>query len=83
VDEYLILPGDISSQLGGLLSILQRYKEARNCTGLVLDRFDFGAGPHQHPPETGLVIENYIERGVNSSFVKRDGNWPKLIGMPK
>jgi hypothetical protein len=83
VDEFLILPGEISTQLGGLLSILQRYKEGLNCTGLVLDRYEFGAGPHQHPPETGLVIENYIERSVKSPFMKRDGDWPKLIGMPK
>lgn len=83
VDEYLILPGEISTQLGGLFSILQRYEETLNCTGLVLDRYEFGAGPHQQPPETGLVIENYIERSVKSPFVKRDGDWPKLIGMPK
>lgn len=84
VDEFLILPGMVSSQLGGLLSILKRYEENLNCTGLVLDRYDFGPGLHLQPPKTGLVIENYIERSIDlGPYIQSIEHWPKLIGMPK
>jgi hypothetical protein len=83
VDEFLIVPGpNLETQLLSLPRILDRYEHTNNCTGLVIDRYNFGSGPHVERPKTGLVIENYVEREIQEA----DWNpthWPKTIGMPK
>jgi hypothetical protein len=83
VDEFLIVPGtNLETQLLSLPRILDQYEKVINCTGITIDRYSFGSGPHVERPKTGLVIENYVEREIQETDWHPE-DWPKTIAMPK
>jgi hypothetical protein len=82
VDEFLIVPGpNVGTQLLSLRSILDEYEQVINCTGIEIDRFSFGSGPHVQRPKTGLVIENFSEREIQEAKSRVD-LYPKTFRMP-
>lgn len=63
VDEFLLVPGgNVSEQIGALPRLLPLYEENK-CGGVLVDRLDFGSGPHIKRPR-GLAIENFTERKI-------------------
>jgi hypothetical protein len=82
VDEFLIVPGaNLETQLLSLPRILDHYEQVLNCTGIEIDRYSFGSGPHIERPKTGLVIENYVERKIEEAKSRVD-LYPKTFRMP-